>query len=371
MQRKDGYMNRRDFLKKSLYSAGGLLLLPKTPQNNVVIQQDWPVEEALGRNTVYSPSALPIRAQPSVDGAVVRYLAEDECVPWYREVIGQSPIGRPSKTWVETDEGYVYSPSLQKVKSIPNSPKTELPALGAEPGMWVEVTQPYVQLELENPIPQSPWLQNVSPTLWRLYYGQVIWCDGIRTGENGQIQYHLMEKYGYDTFWADGSAFRVVNESEIAPINPNAADKRVLVNINQQTLSCYEGNNEVFFCQVSTGIKVDAFGLPDDTSITPPGSHFIWRKAVAFHMMGGASDDGWDILAVPWTSLFVGSGVAIHGAFWHNDFGTPKSHGCVNCRPEDAKWIFRWTAPQVPYYPGDVTISNYQSSRIDVVEPLY
>ena len=72
-------------------------------------------------------------------------------------------------------------------------------------------------------------------------------------------------------------------------------------------------------------------------------------------MMGGASDDGWDILAVPWTSLFVGTGVAIHGAFWHNDFGTPKSHGCVNATPEDAKWIFRWTTPQVPYFPGDVT----------------
>ena len=201
--------------------------------------------------------------------------------------------------------------------------------------------------------------------------GQVIWCDGIRSSEDGQTQYHLSEKYGYDTFWANASAFKPLTAEDIAPINPEAAGKRVLVNVNQQTLSCFEGNNEVFFSQISTGIKYDAFGLPDDTFATAEGAYNIWRKAVGFHMGGGAREDGWDIIAVPWTLLFVGSGVAIHGAFWHNDFGTPKSHGCVNARPEDAKWIFRWTSPQVSYYPGDVTITNFDSTIIEVIEPLY
>jgi len=370
---KDNKLNksRRDFLKNSLVGMGGLLLAPHANVNTLTMQE-WPTEGMLGRNTVYSPSALPIRAKPTVDGAVIRYLAEDECVPWLREVIGQSPIGRPSKTWVETNEGYVYGPSLQKVKNMPNNPLTDLPMLGEEKGAWLEVTQPYVQLELENAIPQSPWLQNVPSTLWRLYYGQIIWCDAIRTGNDGQIQYHLIEKYGYDSFWANGSAFRPLAEEEISPINPNADEKKIVVNVNQQTLSCFEGNNEVFFCQVSTGIKLDEFGLPTDTYATPPGlNHYIWRKAIAFHMMGGASDSGWDIMAVPWTSLFVGSGVAIHGTFWHNDFGTPKSHGCVNTTPDDAKWIFRWATPQVPYYPGDVTDNTYAGTRIQVIEPLY
>jgi len=370
MDKVSNSMDRREFLKKSLVGAGSLLVIPKK-FTNLVLQQDWPIDADLGRNTVYSPSALPIRSQPRVDASVIRYLAEDECVPWLREVIGESPIGRPSKTWVETNEGYVYGPSLQRVKFVPSTPLTQLPSHGEESGAWVEVTQPFVQLELENSIPQSPWLQNIPSSMWRLYFGQVIWCDAIRTGDDGEIQYHLVEKYGYDKFWADGSAFRPLSQEEISPINPEAADKKVLVNVNQQTLSCYEGNNEVFFCQVSTGIKLDAFGLPDDTYATPSGEHFIWRKSVAFHMMGGASDAGWDIIAVPWTALFVGTGVAVHGAFWHNDFGTPKSHGCVNAKPEDAKWIWRWTSPQVSYYPGDVTINNYQSTKIQVVEPLY
>ena len=370
MNKQNRGIDRREFLRKSIVGAGSLLVLPQK-LNNFVLQQEWPAGEDLGRNTVYSPSSLPIRSQPRVDAAVVRYLAEDETVQWLREVIGETPVGRPSRTWVETPEGYVYGPSLQRVKSIPNTPITELPSRSENMGLWVEVTQPFVQLELENPVPQSPWLQNTTSNRWRLYYGQVIWCDAIRMNENGKVQYHLIEKYGYDSFWADATAFRPLTEDEVSPIHPDATDKVVRVNINQQTLSCFEGNNEVFFCQVSTGIKLDAFGLPDDSFITPLGSHFIWRKAFSFHMMGGASDDGWDILAVPWTALFVGSGVAIHGTFWHNDFGTPKSHGCVNTTCENAKWIFRWTTPQVSYFPGDVTNNTYEGTKIEVVEPLY
>ena len=45
--------------------------------------------------------------------------------------------------------------------------------------------------------------------------------------------------------------------------------------------------------------------------------------------------------------VISGEGVAIHGAFWHNDFGERRSHGCVNVTPEDAKWIFRWTTPYI------------------------
>jgi hypothetical protein len=69
----------------------------------------------------------------------------------------------------------------------------------------------------------------------------------------------------------------------------------------------------------------------------------------------GATEEGFDTMAIPWTCLFQGDGVAIHGVFWHNDFGTPKSHGCVNTLPEDAKWIFRWTTPNAPYYKGDIS----------------
>jgi lipoprotein-anchoring transpeptidase ErfK/SrfK len=60
--------------------------------------------------------------------------------------------------------------------------------------------------------------------------------------------------------------------------------------------------------------------------------------------------------------------VAVHSTFWHNNFGVPMSHGCVNARPEDAKFIFRWTLPKVTYEPGDLTISGKGGTKIIVEE---
>jgi lipoprotein-anchoring transpeptidase ErfK/SrfK len=87
-------------------------------------------------------------------------------------------------------------------------------------------------------------------------------------------------------------------------------------------------------------------------------------------MAGGTNADGWDLIGIAWTQLFVGEGVALHSTFWHNNFGEPMSHGCVNLRPQDAKWIFRWTRPPIPPETGDITISGPGSTRVIVVEDL-
>jgi hypothetical protein len=69
-----------------------------------------------------------------------------------------------------------------------------------------------------------------------------------------------------------------------------------------------------------------------------------------------------DLPAIPWDSYLTDSGVAIHGTYWHNDFGHTHSHGCINLSPADAKWIYRWTDPLVPpgerlvYEPGQGTL---------------
>ena len=80
---------------------------------------------------------------------------------------------------------YIW-PQLTKSALLPNTPSRTAYRYGEEKGMWVEVTQPFVQLGIRKSFPRSPWLQNVSSTRWRLYYGQVIWCDGIRTGQMGR-----------------------------------------------------------------------------------------------------------------------------------------------------------------------------------------
>ena len=78
---------------------------------------------------------------------------------------------------------------------------------------------------------------------------------------------------------------------------------------------------------------------------------------------------GYDLPGVPWVSFFTSTGVSFHGTYWHNDYGKPRSHGCVNLRPQDAKFIYRWTSPVVPvdipylYEPGHGTNVEIISSN--------
>jgi lipoprotein-anchoring transpeptidase ErfK/SrfK len=71
--------------------------------------------------------------------------------------------------------------------------------------------------------------------------------------------------------------------------------------------------------------------------------------------MSGPITGNWS--GVAWTSLITGDGVAVHSTYWHNEFGVPRSHGCINVMPEDAKWIYRWTYPHPPIFPGEIDVS--------------
>jgi lipoprotein-anchoring transpeptidase ErfK/SrfK len=84
---------------------------------------------------------------------------------------------------------------------------------------------------------------------------------------------------------------------------------------------------------------------------TPTGSFNITSKMPSKRMGDDpiTSDvSGYVLPGVPWVCFFHETGVALHGTYWHNNYGIPMSHGCVNMRSEEAKWIFRWTTPQAP-----------------------
>jgi lipoprotein-anchoring transpeptidase ErfK/SrfK len=104
--------------------------------------------------------------------------------------------------------------------------------------------------------------------------------------------------------------------------------------------------------------------------LTPLGEHTTWRKSISIHMSGGTTGTGYDTPAVSWSTLFSGEGYAIHAAFWHNNFGVPRSHGCVNCLPEDAKWIFRWATPVNSLTEGDVVSEGLTNGTHVIVQEL-
>ena len=144
-------------------------------------------------------------------------------------------------------------------------------------------------------------------------------------------------------------------------------EKWIDVNVKTQTLIAFEGDKAVFATAVSTG-KEDKEDKEKDHH-TPPGTFRIREKHIAATMDGDVASDGpYSIEDVPWIMYFNGS-YALHRAFWHNQFGRTKSHGCVNLAPQDAKAVFAWTEPKLPDgWHGVMSTSEKPGTRVVVHE---
>ncbi len=370
-------ITRRDFLKLAGAGLGAVAFMPGKGINFDKLFDElarpkrlpqFPASEIIGRTV--DPD-IDLRNRPTNDPGLntsIGKLPADTLVEWNRQVVGNVIGGLNNQRYVETPQGYIYASVLQPTRNIPNTPIASLPA--GQPGFWAEVTVPYVDLAHEGAV-ASPWLQdhiqyNFPP---RLYYGQVVWMDQVRTN-NGFVEYRWNEgvPYGYgygaygEFFWADGAGFKVLTEEDIAPIDPDVApdDKRIEVDLDFQTLSCYEGNTEVYFCRVSSGLKNifdPTTGETNNKLATPVGNLLTHWKIISLNMTAGTFQAGYSTPAVPWITMVSGDGIAIHGAFWHNAFGEKRSHGCINVSPEDAKWIFRWTTPYVTLAQSEMRVS--------------
>lgn len=365
-------LSRRDFIKLAGVGLGALAFRPHKLHYLDDLSRpkrlpEFPKSEIIGR--IVDPG-IDLRNQPTNDpnlNSSIAKLDADTLVEWNREVIGNVIGGLNNQRYVQTPQGYIYSSVVQPTRNLPNTPITAMPA--GQNGFWVEVTVPYVNLAHEGVV-ASPWLgdhitYNFPP---RLYYGQVVWIDQVRT-TNGFPEYRWNEDanghgYGYgaygEFYWADGAAFKILTDADVAPLSPDVDpnDKKIMANLDYQTLSCFEGNNEVYFCRISSGLKYDpATGQLSDKLATPVGNLLTHWKIYSLNMTAGNFTSGYSTPAVPWNTMISGDGIAIHGAFWHNAFGEKRSHGCINVSPEDAKWIFRWTTPVVSLAQGEVRVS--------------
>lgn len=133
----------------------------------------------------------------------------------------------------------------------------------------------------------------------------------------------------------DGSTVVEASPQGFAASNPAInGEKWIDINLSTQTITAYEGNTPIYSAIVSTG-------LPRTPTVV--GSYRVYVKYTATDMRGGsqAAGDYYYLPNVPYTMYFYG-GYGIHGTYWHNNFGQPMSHGCVNLRTSDAKWFFDW-----------------------------
>jgi len=136
-----------------------------------------------------------------------------------------------------------------------------------------------------------------------------------------------------------------VDRLQHAPAWATGERKWIDVSILKQALVAYVGKRPVYVTLVSTG--ADGIGDPKKTHSTIQGAFLIHTKHLTVTMDDDKIGDEFDFRDVPFVQYFT-EGFALHAAYWHDEFGTPRSHGCVNLAPIDAAWLFNWTDPEVP-----------------------
>jgi hypothetical protein len=126
------------------------------------------------------------------------------------------------------------------------------------------------------------------------------------------------------------------------------------IDLDQQVMIAYEGALPVYATLISAGSRQN----PTET-----GVYRIWIKFAETDMSDLADESPYSVATVPWSQFFA-KDLALHTAYWHDTFGTPRSHGCINLSPLDARFLYFWSEPQLPpgwsmahgnvEYPGSV-----------------
>ena len=150
-----------------------------------------------------------------------------------------------------------------------------------------------------------------------------------------------------DGSWLKSEDLRTAVRPSKLPWFAAGSRRWISVSLISQTLVLYEGNRPIYATLVSTGR--DGMGDPKTTLSTPQGTFRIFQKHVTTTMDSEVADSEFELRDVPWVMYFKG-GYALHAAYWHDDFGRPRSHGCINLAPIDARVIFEWSSPEVPQH---------------------
>jgi lipoprotein-anchoring transpeptidase ErfK/SrfK len=124
----------------------------------------------------------------------------------------------------------------------------------------------------------------------------------------------------------------IVDPTGLRPNGIGADERWIDVDLNTQNLVAYEGNTPVFYSLISSG----TWEFP-----TVTGQFRTWMKYESQDMNGYLLGYDYYLTNVPYVMYFYGD-FAIHGTYWHNNFGVPMSHGCVNMNPMDAGWLYNW-----------------------------
>jgi lipoprotein-anchoring transpeptidase ErfK/SrfK len=148
-----------------------------------------------------------------------------------------------------------------------------------------------------------------------------------------------------DGHWIDDRSAGRVDPAKKMPGWGKNGEKWIDVNITKQVLVAYEGTKAVYATLVSSGEA--GLGDPETSKSSKRGIFRIHTKYISTTMDSDIVGEEFELRDVPYVQYFEG-GYALHGSYWHDGFGQPKSHGCINLAPEDARRLFFWSEPQLP-----------------------
>ncbi len=313
-------LSRRHFLKTALYGLGASALIPtKRAQAGAF--------EKVRYMLVGNKNGVSVYKEPTENSAIVYQRIYNEIINVYEEVVGpDGPAWNP--IWYRCWGGYVFSGYLYEVKY-------ELNPLGHpkyKTGQLAEVTVPYTRSMFYDF--DQGWLP-----VWMLYYKSTHWVKDVIEGPDGRPWYQVEDELGHTKIAVPSEHLRLIPDEEFEPISPEVPpeSKRLEVSLPLQRFQAFEGDTIVREGKVSTGFP------------TGEGKYAIKTKMPSKHMGDAIMTSNiyqriW--MGVPWTSFFeMTLGMAVHGTFWHTNFGTPMSAGCINMNMEDSKWVYRWTNP--------------------------
>ena len=294
---------------------------------------------------------LRVYDQPSFSGKLLNVYWRDLVFPITAATIGDR-LPEHNRVWyLINNEGYVHSGMVQPVELAQNTPLTVLPPNGR----LAEVSVPFTDARRDPN--RADWLS------YRLYYGTTHWIRALVADEAGGWWYRISDDKFRKTYYVDARHMRPIAESALTPLVVNAgAEKRLEVRLADQLIIAYEDGQPVFMTRVASGAR-----FIDGNYTTPSGQFVTNRKRPSRHMAAGdLASSGYDLPGVPWVTYLTLSGISFHGTYWHNDFGKPRSHGCLNVSVSAANWIYRWTLPGVPT--GEETYTGKEGTLVDIVE---
>jgi len=332
-------LTRREFLKLGSAFAAGLVYrdFPPGGASNTGEAPLW-----LGR-TVHS---LRYYEAPTTKSKELGYYITDAVVEIWDEQVGER-LPNETPLWLRTEDGWIPSAFVQPVKNEPNEPVLDVPPSG----FLAEMTVPFA----------DAWLirkEGGRKRAYRFHYGSTHWVTAAFTDSLGYAWYRVLDDLDNEkSYLVQAENLRWIPPQEFEPISPDIFDKVVEVNLATQRVVAYENGLPVFVTHTSTGYGRTA---------TPLGEFTVERKQPSRHMANPLESGAYDLPGVPWVCFIYWTGISLHGTYWHNNYGRPQSHGCINLTPEAAKWIYRWTIPYVP--PDKNYVGADQGTRVIVHE---